>query len=109
MKKNNLKKKIIEILRDFPITRNSDITLMIELWKRYYQCYIKKDTSGEFGIYLSSLYFLPREDEIKRLRALIQNEEHHFLPTEEKVRKQRRIKEEDWRSYINSQTEFKRL
>lgn len=105
----NLKDQVEIILQDQPKTRDSDITLMIELWKKFYKAHIKVASNGEFGIYLSSLYTLPREDNIKRVRALIQNEEHRLLPTDSKVRKQRRIKDEEWRNWINTQNEHRRI
>ena len=108
-----IKQQVEWVLANLPETRNSDIALTIALWKKYYPAYIKvatKESGGaEFGIYLSSLYTLPTQESIKRIRALIQNDEHKFLPTEEKIRRARRIKEEWYRQYINSQTEYKRI
>jgi len=99
---NTLKFQVEQILRDFPESRNSDITLMIELWKRYFPHYIRTGTSGELGIWLQGLYDLPREDGISRLRRLIQNDETRipelrFLPTSWEVARQRSINEETWR------------
>ena len=103
-----LKTQVENILSEFPKTRDSDITLMIHLWNKYYPAHIKNTTGGQ-GIFLSSLYYLPTQEAIKRLRAVVQNDEHKYLPTDPKVRKQRRIKEEEFRSYINSLTEYKRI
>ena len=43
---------------------------------------------------------MPREDSIKRTRAMIQNKEKKFLPTNWKIAKKRKIKENEWRDYI---------
>jgi len=100
MKIKDLKNKVETILRDFPETRNSDITLMIELWKKYYPKYIKENKEGGFGVYLQDLYELPREDGIKRVRAMIQNIQGKYLPTDLKVVIQRKINEEKWHAYM---------
>ena len=104
-----LKHQIEIILKDYPKSRDSDITLMIELWKVFYKDHIKKTSNGDFGIYLPSLYHLPREDSVKRIRAIIQNVEGRLLPITFAVRKKRRINELKWRDYINSSTEYKRI
>lgn len=85
-----------EILRNIPETRNSDITLMIEIWKRYFTQKIKKGSTGEEGIWLRDLYELPREDAVKRVRASF-NHEGKYFPTEWKVAKHRGINEDEWR------------
>jgi hypothetical protein len=46
-----LKAQVKYILAEKPESRNSDITLMIELWKRFYPKHIKKSTeTGKQGI-----------------------------------------------------------
>lgn len=79
-------------------SRNDDRYLTLSIWWRYYpehfivyECkhYIKAD----------AVLSLPREDNIKRLRAKIQNEEHKYLPTSAEVRKKRGISEEVWLKY----------
>jgi hypothetical protein len=109
MRRNELKNQILNILREIPETRNSDITLSIELWKRYHPEYIKKNNTGELGIWLKDLYNLPSQDNVKRIRALVQNEEGKFLPTSWEVAKQRKIKEEEWLNYIRDNSEYKRI
>ena len=101
-KQNHLRVKILEILRDIPETRNSDITLMLEVWKRFFTIFIMTGSSGKQAVLLESLYKIPREDDIKRLRATIQNVEGKFLPTLLSVAIKRRIKEEEWRDYIRT-------
>lgn len=95
-----IKKMVEAVLEDVPETRNSDITLMIEIWKRYFPKYIKNGASGETGVWLKDLYELPREDNIKRMRAFVQNNRGLWLPTDWKVAKQRKINEEKWKEYI---------
>ena len=87
--KRELKKQVEYCLKYFPDTRNSDVTLMIKIWKMYYPHKVlvskKLDSLGgtieQFGINLDSLYDLPREDHIKRYRAKFQNDEMKYLPT----------------------------
>lgn len=91
-----VKEMVEACLRNIPETRNSDITLMIEIWRRYYPQRIKKGTTGEEGIWLKDLYDLPREDNIKRVRATF-NSEGKYFPTDWEVAKGRGIKEDQWR------------
>ena len=46
--------------------------------------------------YDDDLMDLPREDNVKRIRAVIQNKEHRLLPTSEEVLKQRGVNEKYW-------------
>ena len=91
----NLKPKIINILRRFPESRNNDTTLMILLWQEFF-----REKIGDNGISFKSLYLVPQEDDIKRLRAVIQNTEKdrrgvlirpedRYLPTDPVVAKMR--------------------
>lgn len=93
----NLKQAIHDILRDVPETRNSDITLMLEVWRRYYPTRIKRGSTGEEGVWLKDLYDLPREDNIKRVRAYWQNTKKMYLPTEWLIAKARGIEQDEWR------------
>ena len=103
-----LKDQVEIILKDYPKTRDSDVTLTIEIWKKFYKAHIKVASNGELGIYLKSLYSLPKAYDIQRYRAMI-NAEGRFLPTDSRVRRKRRINEEMWRAYVNSNTEYKRI
>lgn len=102
----NLKIKVGAILAEIPETRNSDIALMIEIWRRYYPQYIKKGSTGQEGVWLKDLYDLPREDNVKRIRAHYQNELGKFLPTSWEVAKQRKIEEAKWKAYMSSVHKF---
>lgn len=92
---NTLHEQVLDILEQYPDTRNSDITLMIELWRKYYPQRIQDDRFK-----LTDLYDLPREDNIKRVRAKIQNDLHRFLPTSEEVAIKRGWAVDEWRSYL---------
>lgn len=72
--------------------RNSDIVLMIIIWQRWYSV----GTNDDSVVHLHRLFDLPREDNIKRVRATIQNTEGKYLPTSWKVAKQRGIERERW-------------
>lgn len=102
---NGLKNQILKVLELFPKTRDSDVRLMLTLWMRYYPSRIHRDSpESPAYIYLKDIMELPREDNIKRIRAVIQNEENRFLPTSLEVVKQRKINEQLWREYIKNET-----
>lgn len=90
--KKDLKEMVLVVLRDDQETRNSDIKLTHVIWQRYYGV---GDT-----IRLSQMYDLPREDNVKRIRAKIQNEEKLYPPTEWKIAKARGFKEQEWRDLL---------
>ena len=106
--RSTLKHQVEEILKEFPETRNSDITLMIKLWEVYYPKYVRKGASGEMGVWLKDLYELPQEDNVKRVRAIFQNDLNQYLPDDPQVRKQRKVNEEKWLDFVRVQTEWKR-
>lgn len=100
MNKKTLKNQVYSILRDIPESRNSDITLLIELWNRYYpQFIINSDTSGQL-IRLKDLFDLPQQDAIKRIRAGIQNNDREYLPTDIKVLIGRAIQSDEWKKFL---------
>lgn len=91
-----LQDKILNCLEFYPETRDSDIALMIKIWEKYHIEMLSK-SGGELYVKLDRLYDLPREDNVKRYRAKIQNEEHKFMPTTWEIAKARKINEEIWR------------
>jgi hypothetical protein len=95
-----LREQVLDCLLNFPDTRNSDIKLTNSIWYKYYPDKIQKNDNGELVVRLLDLYDLPREDNVKRIRATIQNDEGKFLPTDKEVIKQRRINEEKWRKEL---------
>jgi hypothetical protein len=97
MKKTKTKEMVETILRNIPDTRNSDITLMIEIWKHYFpQMLVQSQKTGDYAVVLTKLYDLPREDDIKRWRAKF-NSQGMYYPTDWEVAKHRGIKEDNWR------------
>lgn len=101
--KKALKNMVEECLRNIPETRNSDIVLTIAIWRRYFPQRIRKGASGEEGVWLRDLIDLPREDNVKRVRAKF-NAEGKYYPTDWKVAKARGIKEDDWRTDLGYPT-----
>ncbi len=91
-----LQDKIEYCLQKYPESRNSDIKLTNSIWFEFHSHKLFKDEQGDLTVKLKNLYDLPREDNIKRIRAKVQNTEHKFLPTLEKIRKQRKILEIWW-------------
>jgi len=91
-------KGMVEVtLQEAPETRNSDITLTIEIWRRFFPQAVKKGSSGREGVLLSDLYHLPREDNVKRIRAYFQNDEKKYFPTDWKIAFARGIAEQEWK------------
>lgn len=117
----SLKEQVKQILEDRPETRNSDITLMVEVWKRFHPAkikglsYIEPNSIIEAevrpgGLYpvvsnikpcvqLEDLYDLPREDNIKRIRAAF-NAKGLYWPTELKIAIGRGLQENEWREKL---------
>lgn len=107
---NQLKEQVIAVLKDNPPSRNSDITLMIEVWRRFYPSLLFN--SGK-NLDLDDLYDLPREDNIKRIRAKLSEEalkrinkgnikydEVYYLPTDDRVAARRKINEALWQKAL---------
>ena len=93
-----LKWQVEHCLRESADTRNCDITLMIEVWLTFYPEYLMPNHAERYiAIKLGALYELPREDNIKRVRAHFQNKKKMYLPTDWKVAQKRGIAEDEWR------------
>jgi hypothetical protein len=105
----NLKDKVITILSQQEQSRNSDIILTQHIWYNYYQKYLFKSVDDRWSVRIGDLFNLPSQDNIKRIRAKIQNEEHKYLPTDPEIRKKRQIKEEEWRRYLGYNPEFRTI
>lgn len=103
MSKQTLKNQVEFILTTIPATRNSDITLTIELWKYYYKASIL-ERNGEYYIGLKQLFDLPREDNIKRIRAQIQNEDRRLLPTDLNILIERARASKEWKDFLGYAT-----
>lgn len=94
-----LRAKVLEILKEYPKARDSDIWLTIKLWTLKYPTLIDRSDPDNPKIALKDILTLPREDNVKRVRAKIQNEEGLYLPTSPEIRKQRKISEEEWKAW----------
>jgi hypothetical protein len=74
--------------------RNSDIALTVLIWQRWYLGEKERDDYGK--VFLARLFDLPREDNVKRIRAVYQNTEHKYLPTDPSILIKRGIEEAYW-------------
>lgn len=98
-KLNTLEAHVRAILKSDERSRNSDIRLTQVLWYTYHKEHFVM-VAGHWYIEVNAMFELPREDNIKRIRARIQNVEHEYLPTDPDVAKKRGWKEEEWRHYL---------
>lgn len=96
-----LKVRVENILQTIPESRNSDITLMIAVWKKYYPYLVRTGKAGQQGVWLVDLYDLPREDNVKRIRAYFQNDLKKYPPTSWEVAKERKWKKAEWDDAIS--------
>lgn len=101
-KLQNLKFEVEQILDMFPETRNNDQHLTMKLWVQKFPKAIEILPDGTQAVRLVDIMLLPREDNVKRVRAIIQNEEHRYLPTLQSVRKKRQIAESVWLEFIKN-------
>lgn len=99
MTKGTLEKQIRAVLALDEQSRNSDIRLTQLIWWKYYRSDIEM-VNGKPYVSMMSMFKLPREDNIKRIRAKIQNDQHQFLPTSAEVAKKRSWNIEEWRTYL---------
>ena len=100
-----LKEKVLYVLERNPETRNDDAILTFTIIATY----LPDEVIIKDNKYFISTYALKRvrEDNVKRIRATIQNEDKKFLPTLESVRRQRKINEEDWRKSLGYNPELR--
>lgn len=95
-KQKGLKALVFKALRDDEPSRNSDVRLFNYILINHFPSMLSRDADGDYIIKLRRIYDVPSQDNIKRVRASIQNKDHQFLPSSPTVRKQRRINERDW-------------
>lgn len=103
MEIKTLEAKVRKVLAEDEKSRNSDIRLTQMIWWRFYQPKMRQ-FEGKTYVGITDLFELPREDNIKRVRARIQNVEKKFLPTNPEVAKKRGWKIEEWREYLGYRT-----
>jgi len=100
-----LQHKVEWTLTNYPETRNSDVLLTTKIWEFYYKRYLFKNEQGIFCVQLKNVMELPREDNVKRIRAKF-NEQGKFLPDDPKVREARGINEQEWRKFLGYNSEL---
>lgn len=96
----NLKEKVKHCLEIDKQSRNSDIRLTNKIYLEYYPEKIVKLTDGSVAVRLRDLYDLPREDDVKRIRALF-NSKGLYMPTDPEVLNKRRLNEIKWRNELS--------
>ena len=107
----NLKSQVLRCLNEYHETRNCDIELTTRIWKVFYASFVKVNDRGIELINLEDLKELPREDNVKRVRAKIQNhkEKPRYLPTDPLVRQKRFISEEQLRKSLGYSPELREI
>lgn len=99
MSKGELERQVRHILSTDEKSRNSDIRLTQMIWWHFYRHKLQM-IDGAVMVNIADLYTLPREDNVKRIRAKIQNDQKEYLPTEQSVAKKRGWNEDEWRNYL---------
>jgi hypothetical protein len=89
-----LKDQVEWCLQNLPGTRDSDIKLTLNIWKKFYPDKLKV-IDDQYYVKAKDLYELPREDNVKRIRAKF-NEQDKYLTDNPEIRKQRKQKEIEW-------------
>ncbi len=98
-----LRDQVLYCLENFPETRDSDVTLTARVWCVFCHEQLAQFGGAAFEAVENLLMMLPREDHIKRIRAMVQNEERCFLPRTLEVAKKRGWAEEEWLKYVRGQ------
>ena len=101
MNLTTLKGQVEMVLATHEQSRNSDIELTVELWKRFYPTKISRFLDAQEFVKLTDMFDLPHESEIGRIRRKFQNDEHKYFPTVEAVAVQRGILAEVWRKWMS--------
>lgn len=98
----NLKDKILFCLEKYSSSRNSDTLLKLKIWYEFYNSkgFIH---NGRMAHYDDDHFDLPGDDDVKRIRAKIQNNKTNprFLPTDEKIINARRQRELKYREIFS--------
>ncbi len=89
-----LKDQVEFCLKNIPATRDSDIKLTLNIWRQFFPQSIKK-IDDDFFVRARDMYELPREDNVKRIRAKF-NENGEYLTDKPQIRKARKQKEIEW-------------
>lgn len=105
MNLKTLKGQVEYVLSTNEASRNSDIALTLEIWRRFFPTLVHTHRASGDGaerefVYTKDIFDLPREDNVKRIRAQFQNDMQKYLPTSLEVAEQRGINEETWRKHL---------
>ena len=98
-----LKEKVIYCLTKYEEARNCDIKLTNAVWYEFFQGLLFVNEYKQISVELNNIYKLPREDNIRRIRAVIQNEENRLLPTKPEVIKKRNIKQKEVLEFVRDE------
>lgn len=100
----NLHTTILHFLAKYDDLRNNDISLQLAIIRHKYPHAVWNSKWVEYV----ATWALQKvtQDNVKRVRAKIQNEEGKYLPTDPKVRKARRINEEKWNEWVKKEYKY---
>lgn len=96
-----LTEKVRACLEKHPDTRDDDVLLTYRIIETYRPDDVRQiEVDGSPVVFIRArAVFAVREDQVKRIRAKIQNELGEFLPTNPEVRRKRKISEEAWQRW----------
>lgn len=94
-----LQKMIRYFLREYELLRNDDIDLQIAIIKHKHAYWVRTEKDGTQWVAVPGLRRYT-QDNVKRIRAKVQNEEWLYLPTDPEVRKARKIGELEWQKWL---------
>jgi len=100
------------VLKEFPKSRDSDQWLTLKIWAKYYPSKIKEEEyTDDQGVerirkyvLLNDILNLPREDAVKRYRAIFQNNLGMYPPTCIEVVRKRKQNEFAWYRLVKEST-----
>lgn len=82
MIKISLKDKVEDILKRYPQSRDCDVKLCNAFLVEYHRESLRKNEDGDLYIRLIDRYNVTSDDDIIRLRRVLQNKEGKYLPSE---------------------------
>lgn len=104
----DLTKDVESILSKYPQSRDSDQWLTLKIWKEFYPQHLDMtDSVNPKADFATIMKILPREDNVKRIRATFQNVKKMYPPTSLAVVKRRKQNQDVWRKLISG--EYKRI
>lgn len=93
---DKLKEKVEIILKNVSRSREDDQYLTLCIWVKYYPEFLFKNELGEYCVKLSDTLKIPKQDNVKRIRAKF-NSQGLYLPTNPNVIKKRKILDKQWK------------